>query len=311
VREPADGIAEIRYASPPALNAKEVNSSSQHDVGANVGYSSVAESACRVMNPESLAAIIEHGRGMLVQKVEPDPYLCEVAGRSRSHWLLGNAVQMVYQRQVGFLSDLILGYTGRPAEKVNILDWGCGRGHITYLLRKRGFSVTACDRDGGADENSAFRSERPILTEQSIDVVPLTDDVKLPFQTGSFDCVTSFGVLEHVARDLDSLKEIRRVLRPGGLLYITFLPYRLSWTQAAARLFGDRYHDRLYGRRRLRELAYAAEFRVQAIWFGQLFPKNPTPLVLDRVLEPIDRLACRYTPLKYFATNLEAVLTAN
>ncbi len=311
MKEPADGIAEIRYAAALALNAKEVNSSSQHAVDANVGDSSVSDSACRVMNPESLAAIIERGRGMLAQKVAPDPYLAEVAGRSRSHWLLGNSVQMVYQRQVGFLSDLILNHTARPAEKVNILDWGCGRGHITYLLRKRGFSVTACDRDGGADENSAFRSERPILAEQNIDVVPLTDEVKLPFQSGSFDCVTSFGVLEHVARDLDSLKEIRRVLRPGGILYIAFLPYPLSWTQAAARLFGDRYHDRLYRRRRLRELAYAAEFRVQAVWFGQLFPKNPTPLVLDRVLEPIDRLACRYTPLKYFATNLEAVLTAN
>jgi SAM-dependent methyltransferase len=279
-----------------------VNSSSQHDVGANPGDSSV---------PESLAAIIEQRRGMLVQKVEPDPYLCGVAGRSRSHGLLGNSVQMVYQRQVGFLSDLLLRHTARPAEKVSILDWGCGRGHITYLLRKKGFSVTSCDRDGGADENSAFQPERPILTEQSIDVVPLTDDVKLPFRDGSFDCVTSFGVLEHVARDLDSLKEIRRVLRPGGLLYITFLPYRLSWTQAAARLLGDRYHDRLYRRRGLRELANAAQFRVQAVWFGQLFPKNPTPLALDRVLEPIDRLACRYTPLRYFATNLEAVLTAN
>ena len=156
MKEPADGIAEIRYAWVSALNAKEMNSSSQHDVGANVRDSSVSDSACRVMNPESLAAIIEHGRGRLVQKVEPDPYLSEVAGRSRSHWLLGNAVQMVYQRQVGFLSDLILSYTARPAGKVSILDWGCGRGHITYLLRKRGFSVTACDRDGGADQNSAF-----------------------------------------------------------------------------------------------------------------------------------------------------------
>jgi SAM-dependent methyltransferase len=262
------------------------------------------------MNPENLAAVIEHSRRLLTRKVEPDAYLSEVARQRRSHWFLGNSVQAVYQRQVAFLSDLILSYTARRAAGVNILDWGCGKGHIAYLLKKRGFSVTACDVDSPADGSSACESERSILREQRIDFVPLADDVKLPFQTGSFDCVTSFGVLEHVARDLDSLKEVRRVLKPGGVLYIVFLPYPLSWTQAVARLLGDRYHDRLYWRRRLRELAQAAEFVVHALWFGQLFPKNPTPLALDRVLEPIDRLMCRYTLLKYLATNLEAVLTA-
>ncbi len=267
------------------------------------------------MNPEDLAAIIEHSRGLLTRRVVPDAYLSAMARRCRSHWFLGNSVQAVYQRQVAFLSDLILSYTARCAGRVRILDWGCGRGHIAYLLKKRGFSVTACDLESpaderSADERSASEPENPILMEQRIDFVPLSDEVKLPFQTGSFDCVTSFGVLEHVAHDLDSLREIRRVLKPGGVLYIVFLPYPLSWTQAVARLLGDRYHDRLYRRRRLRELARAAEFLVHALWFGQLFPKNPTPLTLDRVLEPIDRSMCRYTPLKYFATNLEAVLTA-
>ena len=194
----------------------QVNSSSQHDVGAK--RSGLAGLGFRVPGSESgePGGFIEHGRGMLVQKVEPDPYLSEVAGRSRS------ALASRKRRADGIPaagwfslgSDSKLYSPTRSRSEHPRLGLWAGAHHV--FAEKKGFSVTACDRDGGADENSAFRSERPILTEQNIDVVPLTDDVKLPFQTGSFDCVTSFGVLEHVARDLDSLKEIRRVLRPRG-----------------------------------------------------------------------------------------------
>jgi hypothetical protein len=99
-------------------------------------------------------------------------------------------------------------------------------------------------------------------------------------------------------------------LRPGGLLYVTFLPYPLSWTQALARARGIKIHDRLYWRRKLRELAAAAGLTIHSVWFGQLFPKNSIPLSMDPLLEGIDRALCRFTPLKYCATNLEAVLMA-
>ncbi len=41
---------------------------------------------------------------------------------------------------------------------------------------------------------------------------------------------------------------------------------------------------------------------------GQLFPKNSVSLRAATLLEPLDRLLCRYTPLKFLATNLEIVL---
>ncbi|HIW64697.1 MAG TPA: class I SAM-dependent methyltransferase [Candidatus Alistipes intestinipullorum] len=43
----------------------------------------------------------------------------------------------------------------------------------------------------------------------------------LDFPDGSFDCVISFQVIEHIRRDADFVQEIHRVLRPGGLAILT------------------------------------------------------------------------------------------
>lgn len=43
----------------------------------------------------------------------------------------------------------------------------------------------------------------------------------LPFASNSFDCVISFQVIEHIKKDMDFVREIRRVLRPGGRFILT------------------------------------------------------------------------------------------
>ena len=149
-----------------------------------------------------------------------------------------------------------------------------------------------------------------LSAEQAIEVVPLVDNVTLPFADASFDVVLSMGVLEHVQDDAASLRELRRVIRPGGLGLICFLPYTFSWTQRLAHARGDHYHSRLYGRAQLRAMAQAAGFNVLRMTHGQLFPKNSVSLDAGRRLEPIDRWLCRHTPLKFLATNLEALLEA-
>ena len=262
------------------------------------------------MNEPGLRAIIERNRRVLVSRADDDSFLSRIAAGWPSHRFLGNSTQAVFQRQVAFLTEVLTSHLRKGPAELSVLDWGCGKGHISYLLAQRGFKVTSCDVESRSDD-SAFGQETPIISERKIDVVALRDAVRLPFESATFDCVTSFGVLEHVPRDLESLQEIRRVLKPSGLLYITFLPYPLSWTQAVARLRGNHYHDRLYWRRRLADLAAGSGLAVQSVWLGQLFPKNSIPLRWDSALEPVDRALCRYTPLKYFATNLEAVLAVS
>lgn len=241
--------------------------------------------------------------------LSPDAYLAGVASRHPTHAFLGGNTQLIYQRQIRFLVEIAQSFLGKAPRDLRVLDWGCGKGHISYLLRRAGFQSTACDVVAQADD-SAFGQATPIITEQSIEVVPLADKVALPFADASFDVVLSMGVLEHVEDDAASLRELRRVLRPGGLCLVFFLPYTFSWTQRLAHARGNRYHDHLYSRSQMARLAAQADLQVLRMAHGQLFPKNSVSLRAASVLEPLDRMLCRYTPLKFLATNLEVVLVA-
>jgi SAM-dependent methyltransferase len=256
---------------------------------------------------EGLASLISKNRHLLHSRLAPDPYLCRIARElPKHHGFLGKSAQAVYQRQTKFLATTMAAHFGRTPDQLRVLDWGCGKGQNAYLMKQNGFDVVACDIQG-----EFFGKEIPLLA--GIDLVALEDPVKLPFETASFDIVTSFGVLEHVPKDLESMREIHRILKPGGVFFITFLPYPLSWTQIVTKMrrtyIWRDYHDHFYSQGLVRRLASQSRFSVESLWFGQLFPKNSVPRVLDPLLEPIDRALCR-TPLRYFATNLEAVLVA-
>lgn len=245
-------------------------------------------------------------RSLLSARAEPDEYLLEVAMREPSHRFLSGATQGCYLRLVSLLTDI---YRQRQADlgQVRVLDWGAGKGHISYLLSKAGFTVVSCDLQSGG-EDSTFGQFTPIVQERGIEVVPLARECEMPFEDASFDLVVSFGVLEHVDDDLGSLQEIRRVLKPGGVFFFCFLPYWLSWTQRLAHLSGNYYHPVLYSISDVRRLAQGAGFELDSVWHGQLLPKNSLPN--NQTLERIDRFLTDWTPMKYLATNLEGLMVA-
>jgi SAM-dependent methyltransferase len=220
-----------------------------------------------------------------------------------SHRFLGRAVQLVYSKQTRLLADLFA-EQGQAPQDVSLLDWGSGKGHTAYLLEELGFSVQSCDRLLERDDSS-FGQDAPLLSTLQRPTIPLTHDWLLPFEASSYDAVTSFGVLEHVPNDLESLKEIHRVLKPNGVLFISFLPQKWSWTQAVARARGNDYHDRLYTRKGLFDLLGGTGFQTVDIFAGQLLPKNSAPIRPG--LEKMDDALCSLTPVAPFATNLIAI----
>jgi SAM-dependent methyltransferase len=72
----------------------------------------------------------------------------------------------------------------------------------------------------------------------------------LPFADGAFDLVAALDILEHVNDDVQALGELRRVLRPGGRLLLSFPLHRANWTPFDE-LVG---HYRRYDPARLRSL---------------------------------------------------------
>jgi SAM-dependent methyltransferase len=240
-----------------------------------------------------------------------DEKLSQLCALDPKHKPIGNpALHLIYQYQVDLVDRFAFRWFCKDIKKLRVLDWGCGKGHVTYLLRKRFADPISCDFHGGeSDDDSSFGQATPIIKSEKINVVKLQHEYRLPFEDNSFDIVLSFGVLEHVPNERESLREIRRVLAPDGLLFCFNLPYYFSWTQRLLRTAGDDYHDRLYLKSRTKDLLSEFGFRIIDMWHRQLFPKNRFRYPAFRIFELIDQFTVNYTPLKFFATNIEFVAT--
>jgi len=108
----------------------------------------------------------------------------------------------------------------------DFLEAGCGNGLVTkYLAEKYGASVTGIDID--PQQIALARKEAEDM--QNIRYLE-ADTTSLPFGNRKFDIVLSFGVLHHIENWLDALKEIKRVLKPGGyFLYADIIyPERIT-----------------------------------------------------------------------------------
>jgi ubiquinone/menaquinone biosynthesis C-methylase UbiE len=126
----------------------------------------------------------------------------------------------------------------------SLLDVGCG--WEARLLRE----VEPYIGRGVGIDFKAPRLETPKLRTIS---ATLTD--RLPFDDASFDVVTLLAVLEHLDQPAAIVREIARVLRPGGLLVLTvpswrakpvleFLAFRLGVVSRAEIEDHKRYYDR-------------------------------------------------------------------
>lgn len=220
------------------------------------------------------------------------------------------AVVHIYDYLVQYTRRMMLDVSTDADRTLDVLDWGSGKGHITSLCQDHfpEARVVSCDVTGDdVADDSTFGQTTPLIERRGIDVVPLRDPIELPFDDASFDAVLSFGVLEHVANDVRSLSEIRRVLRPGGHLFCYFLPRRWSWTQWVERRRGCTYHDRLYDRHQVRAMLRMTGYDLVDLWHRQLLPKNSFRYPSTRAFERLDQTLVRWTPLRYLTTNLEFV----
>jgi SAM-dependent methyltransferase len=253
------------------------------------------------------ALMVKLRRQCFAARVPLDDRLMELGRKTSSHFFLANpASHNAYLFLLHYLKAFSEAQLKKKPCCLRILDWGCGKGHCTYLLRNLGFKVVSCDIERGADD-SAFTRETPIIAAENIEVIPLKDTVKLPFESESFDIVLSMGVLEHVEDDLRSLREVNRILRAGGLFFCFFLPFVGSWTQYVLRSRGDNYHDRLYTKSKVNALLKETGFELLDFWHRQLFPKNSVNYPAFHAFEYVDQALVRFTPLRYLATNIEFV----
>jgi len=119
----------------------------------------------------------------------------------------------------------------KRTDKRTVLDLGCGLGRHAILFAQYGFDVSAVDLSEYALEvvNSWKEKEKLEISTASADMK------NLPYENEVFDCIWSYHVVSHTDTPgfKDVLNEIKRVLKPGGEIFLT-LCSKETWSYKEA-----------------------------------------------------------------------------
>jgi SAM-dependent methyltransferase len=157
---------------------------------------------------------------------------------------------------------------GRP----RILDVGCATGALLAKLRERGWLCKGVEISPSA---GYARRERNL----DVSVLPLEEN---SFPPGSFEVVLASHLIEHLNRPAGFVREVYRILVPGGRLFIT--TPNISGLQA--KIFGGAWrsaifdHLYLFSVRTLSLLLKEAGFSVELVttWGGLAAGTAPVPV---------------------------------
>lgn len=191
-----------------------------------------------------------------------------------------------------YVFERAISLSGKSSPRV--LDYGCGRGEVVSYGRSQGYEFFGVDRDAPPEERPEFF--RPI------------DGSTIQFDDDFFDVVISNQVFEHVQDPPAALREIARVLKPGGV-FLALFPDKSAWFEGhvglyfvhwmpprMARLYMQACHRLGFGYYRDGKSANAwAEFMSHQlatdvfyhlpadlrVWWREAFGSNPIPTERD------------------------------
>ncbi len=141
--------------------------------------------------------------------MKPQPHSADQFGPQRDFWWHRDFLDLMATRW-------------RLREAASLADIGCGQGHWSRLLYpylRAPARLTGVDREPQwvAEAAQNFRRAFPHAAPDQVTFIE-GDATELPLPDNAFDAVTCQTVLMHLARPREALREMLRILRPGGLL---------------------------------------------------------------------------------------------
>lgn len=198
--------------------------------------------------------------------METDTYAVEAQIEENHWWFVGRRelFARLLAKEIGDGRDL------------RVLDIGTSTGTNLRMLKELGYrQVTGLD----ASPEAARHCE-----QKGLGRVELGDVCAMPFADHSFDIVLATDIIEHVDDDLLALREIRRVLRPGGRALITVPAFASLWGPQDTLA----HHKRRYLRTPLRDLVTRAGFGIRRCFYFNYILFAPIWLArrILRVIKP-------------------------
>jgi 2-polyprenyl-3-methyl-5-hydroxy-6-metoxy-1,4-benzoquinol methylase len=176
-----------------------------------------------------------------------------------------------------YYAALVLRYA--PYRGGRLLELGCGLGHLLSLLQER-FDCVGIDLADYCVEQTRHNAPRAQAVVQS------ADDLSM-FGDGEFACVVGLHLLEHLPAPATTIRQVQRILEPGGLFLFATPNPTYSWrrfkdphTDAAGK---DPTHINVQPPEQWRTWLEEAGFRVarhwgDGLWDVPYFPYIPKAL---------------------------------
>ncbi len=132
-------------------------------------------------------------------------------GSAYKDYVSMQGVALKHREHPGFLALHVIERYVAPRGK-RLLDIGCAGGHLLHVARRRGFIVMGVD----ISPYAAAQAKRSFGVDVFAGSLGQAD-----FEGASFDVVTALEVIEHLIDPVEWLREIHRILKPGGLVLLS------------------------------------------------------------------------------------------
>lgn len=216
-------------------------------------------------------------------------------------------------------SCLVAKYVKNDATK--ILDFGTGSGIFAFLLRKQNSKVGIYGLDTYNDKSQTDPNFKDVVSEQKLVWNELETNnkiqfsryngVKIPFPDQSFDIVTAYAVIEHMPPEdlVDVLKELRRILKRNGLLFIFKTPRKMAYSEYLASILGFGHHELLYSDAEIKKIFVRHDFKVVRHWRTVILVEFPGKITncLYPLFKGLDFILC-HSPFSIFAHHNNFIL---
>ncbi len=180
---------------------------------------------------------------------------------------------------------IILQSAGVDFKDKKVLDIGCGQGEMLNLLKKY-FHI-----EGTGADISIKALKVAQRTNPSIDFIEADQRDLSMLQSGGFDIVLSFGVMEHVSDFGLAISEAHRLLKPGGTL-VLIQPHLLStavlqkiWLQMRKKWHFGKQYDFSY--RQYKKILQVMGFKQICVFTKPPYKDMPICRLLDRFIKKI------------------------